>query len=374
MRIVHIADSHLGVIGSTRKLTPEGWNQREEDFLRIFEIAIERIIEIHPDLVIHSGDLFHVVRPTNRVIARAAKALLRLSDGAIPMVLISGNHDAPKSRSIGSVFQIMEIISNINYVYRNSYETFRIGDAMIHAVPHCLSQDDLDRELEKARPDSNSQFNILVLHGVVSSIPEFSMNEFAEQFIPESAFRSFDYVALGHYHKFTKIYDNCYYAGSTERVSFSEEGQLKGFLEVEIPGPNVKFHELPVRSMFKLPPIDATGFDSQKLKEEIISRIGSADIDNSISRLEIKNLPEHLASVIPRQEIAGLTERALQFDIKLDKAQEAVSLTTDLANIGKLESEFAGFLSRTVVEGADKEELRILGIKYLKKIRAEETQ
>lgn len=373
MKIAHIADSHLGASSNSRKLTPEGWNQREEDFLHIFDVAVERMIELKPDLVIHAGDLFHMVRPTNRVIARAARALLRLSEASIPTVVISGNHDTPKSRSSGSVFQIMDIIPGINFVYRNSYERFRIGDAVIHAVPHCLSQEDLDKHLEAAEPDPDARHNILVLHGVVSSIPEFSMSEFSEQFVPDSAFPAFDYVALGHYHRFTEVASNCFYAGSSERVSFSEAGQDKGFMEISLPGPSIKFHKLPARKMFKLTSIDAADYDGETLRTAILERIESGNIDGAISRLEIKNLPSHLATEIPRKEANALAENALQFDIKVERSEDRTAIAEQSETIGGLETEFADFMKRTVVEGSNKDELAKLGLEYFQRVRKDKS-
>jgi DNA repair exonuclease SbcCD nuclease subunit len=70
---------------------------------------------------------------------------------------------------------------------------------------------------------------------VVAGIPEFSMGELSEQEIPTSYFDlGFDYVALGHYHRHCQVAPVVVYAGSTERLSLSELGQEKGFVEVKI--------------------------------------------------------------------------------------------------------------------------------------------
>lgn len=351
-------------------MTPEGWNQREEDFLSIFDHCIDRIIEYNPDLVIHAGDLFHIVRPTNRVIARAAKGLLRLSRAKIPTVVISGNHDTPKNRSVGSVFQIMDIIPNINYIYRGVYERVEIGDAVVHAAPHCLSQESLEAQLERAVPDPGFKYNILVLHGVVASIPEFSMNEFAEQFLADSYFPKFDYVALGHYHKYARVASNCYYSGSTERLSFSEAGHDKGFIEVNLPGPEVRFIKVPAREMFIMKPIDASGYDGERLRNEIVRRVQESRIEGSIARLDIKNLPSHLKSELNRDEIRELTKEAFHFKINPEKKEDETVLAESISAIGKLENEFESFIMRTVVEEKlNKDELIRRGIEYLRKVR-----
>ena len=75
-------------------------------------------------------------------------------------------------------------------------------------------------------------YNIFVSHGAISSIKEFRMNEFNELIIPVNVLsKNFDYIALGHYHKFTKLADNAYYSGSTEKFSFTDASDKKGFIE-----------------------------------------------------------------------------------------------------------------------------------------------
>ena len=79
MKIIHISDTHLGAAGFSRKLSPSGLNQREEDFCNSFIAAVDKIIQLKPDIVLHSGDFFHSVRPTNRIINLALKQILRIT-------------------------------------------------------------------------------------------------------------------------------------------------------------------------------------------------------------------------------------------------------------------------------------------------------
>ena len=167
MRFVHISDTHLGAAGFSRRISPSGFNQREEDICNSFISAVDKIIEIKPDFVLHSGDLFHSVRPSNRIINLAIRQLLRITDLKIPMVIISGNHDTPKQRTVGSIFSIFEVFDHIHPVYRNKYETVGIKEACIHAIPHCITIESLHEELAKIKPDNQAKYNVLMLHGVV---------------------------------------------------------------------------------------------------------------------------------------------------------------------------------------------------------------
>ena len=79
MKIVHVSDTHIG-FSAYRKVDDEtGINQREMDIYRRFAEFADKAIEIHPDLVIHSGDLFDSVRPSNRAISVALDNLARIT-------------------------------------------------------------------------------------------------------------------------------------------------------------------------------------------------------------------------------------------------------------------------------------------------------
>jgi len=58
MKICHIADTHLGAGSNHPKRGTSGLTLRQEDILHSFVEAVDRIIQIRPDICIHSGDLF----------------------------------------------------------------------------------------------------------------------------------------------------------------------------------------------------------------------------------------------------------------------------------------------------------------------------
>ena len=400
MRFVHISDTHLGASGFSRKLSPSGYNQREEDICNSFQAAIDQIISLKPDFVLHSGDLFHTVRPTNRIINFAIRQILRIVNLQIPMVIISGNHDTPKQRAVGSVFSFFEVLSPyLHLIYRNQYEPIKLNQATIHAIPHCLNQEDFGREMARIKIDrrpstslrtspqsavrsQNKNLNILMLHGVVAGIPEFSMGELAEQEIPSSYLEMpFDYVALGHYHRFCEINPRAYYAGSTERLSMAELGQEKGFVEIQLnpdseerppsavrrpPQIKITFHKVPEREMIELPSIDAKNMDQEQVLRQIEDRIGTIDISEKIVRLKVNEIPEHIYNSLDFRKIAEIKSKAFYFDLRLerpkDKGEKGQPSTT---SIGKLNIEFQQYLNQVPIENLNKDKLMELGLKYL---------
>ncbi len=376
MRFVHISDSHLGASGFSRRLSPTGFNQREEDICNAFKSAVDQIIQLKPDFVLHTGDLFHSVRPTNRIINFAIRQILRVVNLQIPMVIISGNHDTPKQRAVGSVFSFFEVFSPyLHLVYRNQYELIKLDQTAIHAIPHCLDQEDFAKEAAKVKivggqPSAdggqNVTFNILMLHGVVAGIPEFSMGELAEQEIPSSYLEMpFDYVALGHYHRFCQVKSGVHYAGSTERMSMAELGQEKGFVEVNLANKSVKFHPIPTRGMIELPSLNAQDLDQEQILLEIERRTKTEDITEKIVRLKVKNVPEHIYNSLDFRKVAELKSRAFYFDLRFERREEEAKDQSTRTSIGKLNVEFEQFLKQVPIENLKKDRLLELGLKYL---------
>jgi exonuclease SbcD len=367
MRFVHISDSHLGASGFSRKLSASGFNQREEDVCNAFRSAIDRILQLKPEFVLHTGDLFHTVRPTNRIIDFAIRQILRVVNQGIPMVIISGNHDTPKQRAVGSVFSFFEVLSpDLHLVYRNRYEPMELSGVTIHAIPHCLNQEDFSQELTKVTIDPHDRFNIVMLHGVVAGIPEFSMGELVEQEIPTSYLdKGFDYVALGHYHRFCQVGSAQYYAGSTERLSMGELGQEKGFVEGDLDTKAVKFHAVPTRGMIELPSLDARELNQEQVLRQLEERIEKGEVADKIVRLKIKNIAEHIYNSLDFRRIGELKSKAFHFDLRFEKKEEEAKDQAARTSIGKLNVEFEGFLKQSPVENLNKDRLLNLGLKYL---------
>ena len=127
-RIYHLADTHIGYSAYRKIDEATGLNQREVDTYEAFKQFVDYALKEKPDAIVHAGDLFDSVRPTNRAIAFVLSQLLRLSEAKIPFVVISGNHETPRLRETGSVFSLFEHIPEVHLVYENKYELVEIDD------------------------------------------------------------------------------------------------------------------------------------------------------------------------------------------------------------------------------------------------------
>ncbi len=98
MKLIHIADTHLGLAAFSRLDPESGMNLREKQIYDNFLKAIDEIIQQKPDVLVHAGDLFDTVKPKTRAYTTVLEALERLHAAGIPVIIIAGNHSMVKTR------------------------------------------------------------------------------------------------------------------------------------------------------------------------------------------------------------------------------------------------------------------------------------
>jgi DNA repair exonuclease SbcCD nuclease subunit len=376
MKILHISDTHIGY-SAYRKATPDGINQREIDIYNAFSKFVDYAIKIKPDLIIHAGDLFDSVRPNNRAITFALKQIIRLSHEKIPFLVIAGNHEHPKLRETGHIFSIFDHIDCVYPIYNAKYEThcfeFENKKITIHAIPQCELKKYFEEEIKKIKPDPESDYNIFTSHGAVSGIQIFTMNEFNELIIPTKILsKKFDYIALGHYHKYTKLSDNAFYSGSIERLTFADSPNKKGFIELEIKNgkQRTNFIELNIRRMIDPEPIKCKNLQLDEIMKKIKETINEIKPKEKTFRLTLEDIPAYIYRNLDFNEIRKLSEDAVHYEIKADMIQEDGSKLSKTSKIGKLANEFKQFLENH--DFTEKNILLELGISYINKIEARE--
>ena len=374
MKILHVADTHLGY-SAYRKVTEEGINQREMDAYDAFKQFVDYAIKSKPDLIIHAGDLFDSVRPNNRAITFAVKQIIRLSKEKIPFVVIAGNHEHPKLKETGHIFSIFDHMNHVYPIYNAKYETlsFKINNEklMVHAIPQCELKTQFNEEIKKLKPDSTSDYNIFLSHGAVTGIKVFSMNEFNELIIPTEALsKKFDYIALGHFHKFSKLANNAFYSGSTERFTFTDAPDKKGFQELEFSNGELKhnFIELENRQMIDPKPIKCSNLKLDEVMKKIKETVREIEPKEKTFRITLDGLPAHIYRGLDFDEIRKMSGEAIHYEIKANVIKEGESKPVTTSKIDALANEFTRFLDRQDLK--EKEILLEMGIGYIEKIEA----
>jgi DNA repair exonuclease SbcCD nuclease subunit len=375
MRIIHLADTHLGY-SAYRKITEDGVNQREMDVYNAFTQCIDYAVNTKPDLVLHAGDLFDSVRPTNRAITVAIQQILRLSKEKIPFIVISGNHETPKLKETGNILTIFEHLENVYPIHNNRYETVSLKSKqekiMIHAIPQCQSPTEFEANIKKIMINKKADFNVLMAHGAVAGIKEFKMNEFNELFIPVKNLQDdFDYIALGHYHTYTKLQENALYAGSTEHLTFTEANDQKGFMEINL-GTTLKHRFIPLktRAMVDVPSLDCSTLSCEQIVKKVKESIRSLDPKEKIIRIRLDNIPSHIQRSIDIHQLQDLCKSAVHFEIKTSAIKTSGATLGEGYTMTSLAHEFERFLSTQ--ELPDKEMIKKLGLEYINKIEEQE--
>jgi DNA repair protein SbcD/Mre11 len=383
VRLLHLSDIHLG-FRQYQRLTPAGINQREADVAAAFKRAIDRALELRPDVILLAGDIFHNVRPTNPAILHAFHQFARLSQ-ALPqtsIVMIAGNHDTPRAAETGYILRLFSQLGV--HVVDSAPRRVHIPehDLSILAVP------DLPGARIAFTPDPDARFNVLLLHGEIEGvIPRGAVDERAAVEIPREALGipRWDYIALGHYHVFRELAPNAYYSGSIEYTSANPWGELveeravglkgKGMIEYDLDRRVHTFHPLASsRALVDLAAFSARGLSAADVDTRIRDCIDCCEggIDEKIVRLVIRDIPRHIARELDHGALRAFKRRALHF--LLDTRRPEIIRVHGHGAPGRrpslAETVREKLRSRVLESDIDRDALVALGLRYLEEAEA----
>jgi DNA repair exonuclease SbcCD nuclease subunit len=287
MRIVHISDTHLG-------FRQYGLQEREEDFKKAFVDAFEKIAELRPDVVVHTGDLFDYSHPPTRALKTAMEVLSKFSHKGIPVFILPGTHDLPKTA--GMTESPTTILAFINGVYDfglTEGQNFTVKQKVdgkpltLCGIPYSIDPLRLKEYITNMKAPKGT--SILLFHeGLKEIFPEF---EISIKDLPAG----FDYYGIGHIHKrrefrHPKTSAPICFPGSTEITDFSDADQEKGFYLVEINKKKVDLEFVKLRAgrpFVDLPEIDCTDKDPEIIVTEAIQLIKKHTREGSVVRLNL---------------------------------------------------------------------------------------
>ncbi len=263
MKFLHLSDLHIGL-----KLMNRDMGEDQAYVLReIVEIAADR----QPDAIVIAGDIYDKAVPSAEAATlfdRFISALTQALPSAVIM-MISGNHDsAPRlniyrqilrSRNVYMIGlppqrpedHIEKITLRDAYGPVNFYLLPFVKPSMVRDIVgtdengNSLSYDaSVHRLIEREKIDGN-QRNVLVSHqfylpsgadpnDVERMDSEIRMAGNIDE-VRADILERFDYAALGHIHKPMRVGSEFFcYPGTPMACSFSEAGQQKGIIEVEL--------------------------------------------------------------------------------------------------------------------------------------------
>lgn len=261
VRVLLLADTHLGFDDPA---TPRVARRRRgvdffANYLRVLDVARRE----RPDLVVHGGDVFAHPRVHRGVVDRAFEALAGVASSGVPVVVVPGNHDRsrlPPSLWLGT--------PGIEALLRPRTLCIETQDATVAVSGFPFARkvrDHVDALLAEARwSEAEADIRLLVMHQTVEGARAGAHRyRFppGRDVIPRSALPSDATAVLsGHMHGHQVLAGDgsppVVYPGSTERTSFGERFEAKGYcwLTFEPTGPawrlvNIDFRTLPARPM-----------------------------------------------------------------------------------------------------------------------------
>jgi DNA repair exonuclease SbcCD nuclease subunit len=346
-----------------------------------FTRAIDKVIELAPEMVLIGGDVFHQVRPTNTAILHAYLQFARLR-AALPtaeIVMVAGNHDTPRSAETGCILKLfvplgLQVID---------------GEARSLEFPHLdvsvLAVADNQHARPKLVPPGRRRWNVLLLHGEVEGMlgPFSARHEMPTQEIPQDELypAQWDYIALGHYHVYRRLAPNQFYSGSLDYTSTNSWGERieeglagvpgKGLIEHDLATGTHTFHRIaPSREFVDLPVLSARGLTTEEVNQRIAAAIEGhpGGIDDKVVRLVIRDLPRHVTRQLDHKQLRDFRRRALHFH--LDTRRPEIIRSVGHGAPGRRPS-LADFVrdklrERLLPGNVDRDALVTLGLRYLK--------
>ena len=347
MKIVHMADSHLG-FSAYGRVDRWGRNLREEMIYRGFKETVDKIIDLAPDAVVHAGDVFHHVRPRIRPLYVFQQNLERLVEAGIPVVIISGNHDAPKSYAALSPFTLFEGREGVHIAHQYRYEPFEVGETTFHTIPFCLGPEDYlaeFRKMQEGRAETSGGRDVLVMHGLVEALWDRRLRTVGEHQLKESFLKSdFSYIALGHYHGQAQVAKNGWYSGSVEYFRFNEAKDEKGILLVDLESGKVEHIPIQDEYMRDLDPIDCCGHSSREVEGLIRSVCDDLGLKDKIVRLRLSEISREAYRSLSRRLLGELRGEALHLEIVPEFSDEPALRETEPMESRDLPQEFRKFI------------------------------
>jgi exonuclease SbcD len=337
IRMLHFADSHIGMENYGRIDPNTGTSSRVRDFLDRLDEVVDYAIEHGADLTVFAGDAFKDRSPDPTQQREFAQRIKRLAD-EMPTLLLVGNHDMPgmvvKANSL-DIFRALDV-PGVIVGYKDDTQVVQTahGPVLLAWMPYPMrnrlmawkkyqgkSIEELNQGL---RAEVAKRIAVLTEEAATRDMPRVFVGHFTVEAAKFGSERSvmlggdlpilksmvadpvWDYVALGHIHKHQDInpqgYPPVVYSGSLERIDFGEEGEPKGFCWVELQRSETTWSFVPVNARpFRTVSIDVRSEEDPTAV--VVDALERAETEGAVIRLQVQ---------LRADQIPGLRERDIE--------------------------------------------------------------
>ena len=320
MKLLHLADIHLGMENYGRIDPSTGLHTRLKDFIKCFSYAIDIALEEKVDLVLFAGDAYKNSNPNPTHQREFARQIYRLSEAEIPVIMINGNHDIPVSFGRATSLDIFDTlnVSGMRVVTKPellNVET-KAGLIQVFGIPwptknlflvkeeyKNFTDEEITLEIQKRVSDKiieyarvlNPNIPAIFTAHLAAAEATYSGSERSAIIGRDPVFptlilaqKEFDYVALGHIHKFQDLnlgnHPPVVYPGSIERINFGEEKEDKGVCLVNLEKDKTSYEFIPLPAR-KFITIDVVISEEQDPTNTLLREIEKYDLSEAVVRL-----------------------------------------------------------------------------------------
>lgn len=382
-----LSDLHLGY--RAYQAIDGGRNARELDVERAWNVAVGQIVEYGPHIVTIAGDIFHHPQVSTHAVKAFREGVRRLAETGAWVIILQGNHDAPKSAGSLSPIVIPDDYERVIVVMEpgvmlldgpgpESWPATRKEPSKMSVA--CFPF--VDRTLEtsfRLDYDPDADLNILAMHAEVKgseegdALPYFYGHEGVSLDVGTEAER-WDVIHCGDYHEATKLHPTrcAFYPGSIERTSsniWAEKGP-KFWAAWEWDGSDVQWR---FEEIGALRPMQDIGFSEYGAPSDaeglngVLAELLEDEIDGHIVRLVVRDFPRTERTRVDWGLVRKLKQKALHFqpDIRY--------VTQESIDLGDRRDEGAptGIIAQADAFFADDDEdVRTIAIDYLNRAGA----
>lgn len=372
---IHTADIHFGM-ENYGKIDPKtGIHSRLLDFKKALDFCIDIAIEKKVDFFVFSGDAYKTANPSPTQQKLLMECFFRLYNHKIPAIIVVGNHDNPLSFGKASALDVFGNLPIDGFYVVTKPQSIRLatknGPVQIVAIPwpsrtnisvqHTYmlkSASELTEKIsqsvahiiktyaEELDPTVPSILcgHLTVTSGVFSGSEKRAIYGTDPMFLPSQlAIQPFDYVGLGHLHRYQNLNPNGYpaivYAGSIERVDFGERKEDKGFCYVTITEKGKAEHQFIPTPMRPFLQIEVRLQEAGDPTEQILAEIAKYPIKDAVIKI-VYHVPETVQDTISLKRIQAACSEAMhlvgvipirQFAQKTRRVE--ANITMDLKNL-----------------------------------------
>jgi len=286
------------------------------------------------DGVVHGGDLLYRSRVPAELVVMALQPLKNVADSGIPVFLVPGNHERSEIP-----YGLLTKHERLHVFNRPRTFTLQLGSMSIALAGFPFVRNSIRERFGALMEQTGwkqhaADASLLCVHqafeGATVGPVGYTFRNSPDVIDPREIPGGFQAVLSGHIHRAqvltrdlsgNAVVTPVLYPGSTERTSFAERDEQKGYLILRIelsqensaPSLRWQFHPLPTRPM-ELLDIQAAGLDGSQLESRLSDGISKLPA-NAIVKVRVHGLEEEARSALRASSIRRLAPETMNLNI-----------------------------------------------------------